>query len=168
MSGLTVRSLMVSDPVALAPTDTLRFAAGVLSSIGAGGAPVMKGDRVVGVVTMTDILEFAAESPAEHSRLAPTEGRSPAAGSEDDSGRMAVTAGPDWDALDEHTVAEVMSLRVLSVAPSAGVNEVARVMEAEGVHRVLVMEGDVLVGIVTALDLVRAVARGDLVARDSE
>jgi CBS domain-containing protein len=166
VNELTVSALMVPDPVTLAPTDTLRFAAGVLSSIGAGGAPVMNGDRVVGVVTMTDILEFAADSPAEHSRLPPALGASPAGGSTHEGGPMAVPEGPDWDVLDEHTVAEVMSFRVLSVPPSAGARDVARVMESEDVHRVLVMEGDALVGIVTALDLVRAVARGDLVPRD--
>ena len=77
-------------------------------------------------------------------------------------GDMAVPASAEWDALDEHTVAEVMSHRILSVAPAADVTEVARRMDAEGVHRVMVMDGDVLLGIVTALDLARAVARGEL------
>jgi CBS domain-containing protein len=77
---------------------------------------------------------------------------------------MAVPAGPEWDALDEHTVAQVMSLRILSVSPDSDVRTLAERMDADGVHRLLVMEEDVLVGIVTALDLVRAVARGDLVS----
>jgi CBS domain-containing protein len=53
-----------------------------------------------------------------------------------------------------------MSLRILSVSPGATLTEVARLMEGEAVHRLLVMEGDALLGIVSALDLVRAMARG--------
>jgi CBS domain-containing protein len=154
---LTARDLMSPDPVALAPTDTLRFAAGVLSSIGAGGSPVLEGERVVGVVTLTDILEFAADNPSLPGEKAD--------GSRT-HGDMAVPQGPDWDALDEHTVAEVMSLRILSVPPLADVRTVAQLMDGERVHRVLVLEEDVVVGIVTALDVVRAVARGDLASRE--
>jgi CBS domain-containing protein len=145
---LTARDVMSPDPVALAPTDTLRFAAGVLTTIDAGGAPVMDDDRVVGFLSVTDIVEFAAEPPPLTKYGAP-------------HGPMAVPESPEWDALDEHTVAEVMSLRILSVAPGASLTEVARLMEGEAVHRLLVMEGDALLGILSALDLVRATARGE-------
>jgi CBS domain-containing protein len=151
---LCARDLMTPDPVVLAPTDTLRFAAGVLTSIGTGGAPVMDGERVVGVISITDIVEFAADNPS-----APGDPVSSAR----PHGEMAVPAGPGWDALDEHTVAEVMSLRILSVPPAAEVRALAELMDGEGVHRLLVMDEEVLVGIVTASDLVRAVARGDLI-----
>ena len=156
MTGvLCARDLMTPDPVVLSPTDTLRFAAGVLTSIGTGGAPVMNGEHVVGVISMTDIVEFAADNPSSPGD--PVSSARP-------HSEMAVPAGPEWDALDEHTVAEVMSLRILSVSPTADVRTLAQLMDAEGVHRLLVMEDDALVGIVTSLDLVRAVARGDLIS----
>jgi CBS domain-containing protein len=157
---LSIRDLMVPDPVTLAPTDTLRFAAGVLSELGVGGAPVVVEERVKGVVTMTDILEFAADNPT-----GPSTGERPAEEVDDAGGSMAVPESADWDALDEHTVAEVMSRRILSVGPDDEAEKAAQLMAAESVHRVLVMEGERLLGIVTAWDVVLAVARGDLVPR---
>ena len=84
---IAIRHLMTADPVTLAPTDTLRFAAGVLSSIGAGGAPVTQGSRVVGIVTMTDILDFAAHHPSP-SGSPPAERDAAPGGSVDGAARM--------------------------------------------------------------------------------
>ena len=162
---LQVRDLMVPDPVTLDPGDTLRFASGVLTSIGAGGAPVLKADRVIGVLSMTDILDFAANHPTP----APPDTRRRDLGEEtqeEADTAMAAPEGPEWDVLDEHTVAEVMSMRVLALPPAASVTEAAQLMESAGVRRILVMEGPQLVGILTARDLVQAMARGDLVPRE--
>jgi CBS domain-containing protein len=167
---------MIPDPVCLAPTDTLRFAAGVLTSIGAGGAPVTAEERLVGVITMTDILDFAVDNPSgpeispgsASSRGDAGESfasRSPE-GRDDDTGApgsMAVPKSPDWDSLDEHTVAEVMSRRILSLPPDADARDAVRLMDRESVHRVLVLDRGELVGIVSAWDVVRSVARGEFV-----
>jgi CBS domain-containing protein len=158
---IAIRDLMTPDPMTLAPTDTLRYAAGVLTSIGAGGAPVTRGETVVGVLTMTDILDFAANHPSVPTPRIPRGADVP----DRQSAPMAAPEGPEWDVLDEHTVQEVMSLRVLGLPPTADAREAARMMEEEGVHRVLVMEGARLLGILSAWDLVRAVARGDLASR---
>jgi CBS domain-containing protein len=163
---ITVRDLMTPDPVTVEPGDTLRFAAGVLTALGAGGAPVLKENRVVGVLTMTDILDFAANHPSAPTPRPVPVGRE--AASADVSSAMAVPESAEWDVLDEHTVAEVMSLRVLALAPGADVREAARLMESEGTHRVVVMEGPGLVGILTAWDLVRAIARGDFIVQGSD
>jgi CBS domain-containing protein len=164
---------MIRDPVCLAPTDTLRFAAGVLTAIGASGAPVTDGERLVGVISMTDILEFAVDNPSlpdlpvGRGAKGPSEETRRGASPEEDASRgtrsMAVPKSPDWDSLDEHTVAEVMSLRILSLPPGADAVEAVRLMDRASVHRVLVLEGSELVGIVTAWDVVRSVARGEFV-----
>lgn len=51
-----------------------------------------------------------------------------------------------------------MTRGLLSLRPDADVSEAARRMVIGGVHRLLVMEDDRLVGLVTASDIVRAVA----------
>ncbi len=183
---LTVRDLMAPDPITLEQEETLRSAAELLTDAGVGGAPVVQGDRVVGVVSLTDILTFEAGEPGVPTYRPDLTGPYDDGGDGDETelledtgsrwfvemwqdagsdvtGRMDEAEGPEWDALDEHTVAEVMSRRVLSVAPDAPLEEAARVMSADNVHRVLVVEGGVAVGILTASDLVRAVARGVLV-----
>src|SRR5438046_4837259 len=58
-------------------------------------------------------------------------------------------------------VADVMTQRPRAVAPQTPLTEVAKVMEAEDVGLVPVVEGDRLVGIVTDRDIVvRAIAKG--------
>ena len=58
-------------------------------------------------------------------------------------------------------VADVMTQRPRAVAPQTPLTEVAKVMEAEDVGAVPLVEGDRLVGIVTDRDIVvRAIAKG--------
>jgi CBS domain-containing protein len=59
------------------------------------------------------------------------------------------------------TVAEAMTAPAVTVAPGAPVAEAARRIVDHGVRRLPVVEGDVLVGIVTRSDLMRALVRPD-------
>ncbi|MBX6330644.1 MAG: CBS domain-containing protein [Gemmatimonadaceae bacterium] len=71
---------------------------------------------------------------------------------------LASPAGPEWAALDEHTVAEAMNTSLIALGSDADVTEAAKLMERFGIHRVLVMDGGRLVGLVSALDVAKAVA----------
>lgn len=179
--GLRVREVMVADPVTLEPEDSLRSAADLLTSSGVGGAPVVSGRRVLGVVSLTDILTFEADDPGvptyrpelmgpldEDPLETPEVLDEPTrwfvelwedAGA-DAAARFTDSAGPEWDPLDEHTVAEVMSRVVIGVAPTATVADAARLMEEKRVHRLLVLEDGALMGILTTWDVMRTVARG--------
>ncbi|HZD06036.1 MAG TPA: CBS domain-containing protein [Longimicrobiales bacterium] len=183
---LSVRELMTPDPVTLESDETLRSAAEALVDAGVSGAPVTRGGDVVGVVSLTDILSFEADEPGVPTHrpelLGPLEEEyagEPEALEEplrwllelwedvpaDVVTRIAGPEGPEWDALDEHTVDEVMSRVVFSVEPRDTVMEAARRMTKHGVHRLLVVEDGEAVGILSASDLVRAVAGGLLVPR---
>ena len=54
------------------------------------------------------------------------------------------------------TVGELMKRNVVSVSPDADATEVTREMQKAQVRRVLVVEGDRLVGIISTADLARA------------
>jgi CBS domain-containing protein len=55
-----------------------------------------------------------------------------------------------------------MTTELLAVSGDRPVREVAQMMVARGVHRLLVTEGHRLLGLLTTLDLVRAIADGKL------
>jgi signal-transduction protein with cAMP-binding, CBS, and nucleotidyltransferase domain len=57
-------------------------------------------------------------------------------------------------------VHDVMIDDILSVVPDATLQEVAKVMLERPVHRVLVMEGGALLGLISSLDLLRLFAEG--------
>jgi CBS domain-containing protein len=184
----TVRQLMRAAPLTLEPDESLRAAAELLSWAGVSGAPVMSGGRVVGVVSLSDVLGFEVEEPGvptyrpemvghleEDTLTAPEVLEEPAGRwfveMWEDSGSDVVSRidhpeGPEWDSLDAHTVSEVMSRTVIGVAPDATPRQAAELMEEKRVHRVLVLDDDALVGILTTWDIVRAVAAGTLVDRD--
>jgi len=53
-----------------------------------------------------------------------------------------------------------MSRWVVSVAPETSVVTAARLMTSSRIHRVVVLDGDRLCGVLSTLDLVRAVGQG--------
>jgi CBS domain-containing protein len=178
----TVRDIMASEPVTLGEHLTLREAIDLLSDARVSGAPVIAGTAVVGVASRTDILGFVADSPAIPRERADVvefgevgvsvseslDDESPAAyyadrwmDSEADVwSRITQSESPDWDRLDEHSVAEVMTRRIVSIEPEASVEDAARLMVDREIHRLLVMEGRELLGVVSTMDIVRAVAEG--------
>jgi predicted transcriptional regulator len=176
---LTVRDIMTADPVTVSAQATLRTAVELLAAHGISGMPVLSGDDVVGTLSAGNIISFEATTPGVPTeRIAddvwyddvPTiddDGSSPGlsyfAELYEDAGadvveRFRAADTPEWDVLSEHTVEEAMSRELLALAPSASADQAAEYMRATGVHRVLVVEGTRLLGIVTTMDITRAFA----------
>jgi CBS domain-containing protein len=180
-AGPRLHELMTTEVVTLSPEDTLREAVGVLAGRRISGVPVLEGQTVVGVVSATDILEFASSTPAVPGtqpeamnwgewESAPEEGEGEEPASShfvelwDDAGaatdeRFRETRGPEWDLLAEHTVSEIMSRRIHALPPDALVTEAAAEMLRTGTHRILVMQEDRLLGVVSTTDIMRAMVR---------
>jgi CBS-domain-containing membrane protein len=73
--------------------------------------------------------------------------------------RLATPSTPEWNALEEHTVGEAMTcMPLVTLGPDASAEAAAELMRTKGIHRVLVTEAGELVGIVSALDIVKAAA----------
>ena len=178
---LRLRDIMTRDVVTLDAQMTLRDALEVLASRHISGAPVLEGDRIVGVFSAMDAIEFLATTPGVPDVVerqdegepgavdAPEEGGSDAAAAYfvdfwSDAGADVVERFHDvnaaaWDLLSEHTVSEAMSRSLVAFGPSADARVAADAMQRAHAHRVLVMDGARLVGIVSALDIARAVAQ---------
>jgi CBS domain-containing protein len=189
---LKLRDMMTTDVIALTPQTCLRDALETLGKRHVSGAPVVSGDRLVGVVTTTDLMNLAAALPGvptereatgewgvwddEASAEAEAERENEPASAYfaefwDDAGaevveRASRVEGPEWDVLEEHDVEEAMThAPLVTLPPSADVEAAARLMTEKGIHRVLVLDGDKLVGIVSALDVAKAVAQHRVVRR---
>jgi CBS domain-containing protein len=178
---LKLSDIMTRSVMTFSPETTLRDASDALAARHLGGAPVVAGRKVVGVISMTDILDFQASMPPtpadravpmdwdafdEHSSRRETEG-DPAAifftelwnDERVELGtRFDQAPSPEGDPLAAYTVAEVMTRRVRALGPDADVEEAADVMQRLHIHRVLVMGGDELLGIVSTMDIASAVA----------
>ena len=177
---LQVRDAMTREVLTVTPDTTLREAAELFVSRHVSGAPVIEGQRVVGVVSATDVLEFVATHPpvprqrvdsreiGEWAERPESEPGDAAPGAyfadlwpESDAEmteRFADTEGPEWDVFAEHTVEEVMTRSVCSVQSKSSVASAAEQMKTAGVHRLLVIDDGELVGIITSTDVTRAAA----------
>lgn len=189
---LRLRDIMTRELVTFAPDLSLREAADALLERHLSAAPVVAGGRLLGVISTPDILGFVASAPPppaperddEDDWAADVEGAPEPDEMEEDepSGRWFAELSsatddelverfgespgpPPHDLLAQHTVADAMTHGARSLPPDAGVDEAADLMRREGIHRVLVVEDEKLLGLVSALDIARAVADHQLLVR---
>ena len=177
---LQVSQAMTGDVITVSPELGVRDAMELFVARHVSGAPVVGDGKVLGVVTLTDLVALAANTPGAPTLRPPRaepviddaeepflEGEEPPAVyfSElwDDAGadvaeRMGTPESPEWNVLDNLTVRDAMTDEVLRVAPDADVVTAAAFMQKHRVHRVLVMDGDELLGILSTSDVARVVA----------
>lgn len=89
--------------------------------------------RMVGVVSSTDILTCEAEA-------------------EDSTAREAL--------FEDTIVRDIMTLHPLTVSPDTDIKEAAQQMLYAEVHRLFVVNGERVVGVISTTDIMRAVATG--------
>ena len=142
-----VFELMNPDVVSLRPDQSVAEAQQLLAARSVSGAPVVdESGRVLGVVSQNDLVRTAAHpDTAEHSGQFFSSVEDYA-----DLGATPVQAG-------SIRVSEVMTKRVFSVNRDTGVAVAANIMRERRIHRLLVTDRGVLVGIVSSLDLLRVV-----------
>ena len=185
---LRLRDIMTTELLTLSPETSVRDAMESLAARHVSGAPVVAGTKVVGVVSASDLLAFSSElrDQTERSESADVlEGAAPenrwdandeptsaffvelwTEGDSDVNERMAHFDAPWWSVLGGHDVSEVMSRAIRALAPDTPVEEAAEYLRDDGIHRVLVMDGDRLVGIVSTSDIANAVADHTITTSD--
>lgn len=143
-----VADYMSTKIVSLAPESTVRDAERVLAEHGIGGAPVLdERGCVLGVVSQRDLVRIEA-TPA-------TAGETGTFYTDMEELRDLAEVPVERHGTPVETI---MNRSVLEISPQADVAEAARTMREHRVHRLLVTEDGVLVGILSALDLLRALA----------
>lgn len=184
---LRLRDIMTRELVTVSPELSLRDAVDLLTTRHITGAPVVAGGKVVGVVSLTDLAEFAASTPGVPTQRQEVaewgdfenavdwfDGEEPPSAfflqlwddaGADVSERMSEADSPEWNVLEAHTVAEVMNRKVAALSSETPVEHAATVMRRAAIHRVLVMDNGNLLGVVTTTDIADAVADHKLTTR---
>ena len=146
------RGLMQTNIARLTTTDPVKEAVGVLEEYRIGGAPVFdEGGKLVGFFTLTDVARsehFHGESLGERQPDFDIDVEDPGLGREDYSP----------DVLGRELVQDWMNPSVIYVGPDASLSEVCRTMVSEHIHRVVVIDGNKLCGILSSFDVVRFLA----------
>ncbi|MDH3592919.1 MAG: CBS domain-containing protein [Planctomycetota bacterium] len=132
---MTAKDVMTRELLTVTPATPLREFARLCAEDNVSGAPVVRVDgALVGIISRTDLMRRLLEDDPMFGGSSPAEGL-PSIGE------------------DNRQVADVMETKVVSVAPDTPVHEVAELMVEDRIHRVLVVENDEPVGIITSLDL---------------
>lgn len=166
LSRVTARDIMRTELVTLSPDDTIEDALAQLSDAGVTGAPVLRGDgRLIGALTLTDIAQpehtdkdRMRTRPGEEVMVTTTNAEADEFEEEEE---IATKEDYSPELLGQTLVSEWMSDRVVAVSPDASVRTLCRTLLDDGVHRVFVTDHGKLVGVVSAMDVIRLVAERD-------
>ena len=137
---MLVREIMTSPAYRVHEGATIEAALQVMATAKVSSLPVVDPDgQVVGIISEADLLKDRLEpDPRAHMRL------------------MAPPSGPMLA-----TVTQVMTARPYTVREDHDVAELARTFARTGWKSVPVVRGDVLLGVVSRSDVIRAMARPD-------
>ena len=152
MKDLTAADIMQPNVVTVKEDTSVRELAELLSKKKISGAPVVDDqNRVVGIVSEGDLVLQDAEIHFPHyiELLGNIIYLESVKKYEERLRKVAAAS-----------VSEIMTTDVISVQKGASVHEVATLMTDKKVNRLPVLDGNILVGIVTRADLVRAVSKG--------
>jgi len=144
------KDIMQTKLVTIADQASLADLEQLLSDYKIGGVPVTdEAGHIVGVVSLRDLVDRYAEDPDARPQGAP---------------HFYLGLGendwvpPEGTSGGEGIVADVMTAQLHTVAHDATLPVLARKMVELGLHRVLVEEGRKVVGMVTTMDVMGAVA----------
>lgn len=118
------------------------------------GCPVVEGDRVVGVVSKSDLTRhlLVAQSRAEEVSDYYRDPATPAEAVVDDIGAMS------GGLMQSVRVRDLMSQKLICVDPECSIKQAAQKLLEHRVHRLPVLHKGRLVGVLSSQDVVRAVA----------
>lgn len=151
LSGLTAGDIMQKDVVTIREEATMQELAELLSVNRISGVPVIdEMNRVVGIATEGDLVAIDAEIHFPHYiQFLDSVIFLESVKKFDERLRKAAA----------YRVREIMTTEVVSVQQDEKLEKVATLMTDNEINRLPVLNGDVLVGIVTRADVVRAMSQ---------
>jgi CBS domain-containing protein len=148
-----VKDLMATDVVAIPITATVTEAAEILREAEVSGAPVV--DRTgtpIGVISIADLAFGWGHAEAERQRVFYRAS----------TGEYLPFIEDEASKFGECPVRRVMMPLVFSVRKDDPVRKAAALMRTERIHRVIVLDGTRLIGVLSAWDIAAAVGSGEL------
>lgn len=128
---IPVSKIMTTSLITLKSTDGLDEAEHLFKKHRIRHIPVIEGEKIVGMLSLTDLLRISFADGAYR---------------EEDNVEAAV--------YNMFTIPQVMARNLASVSPDTNIKEVAEILASNEFHALPVVENEKLVGIVTTTDLI--------------
>lgn len=126
---MLVRTYMTHDPVTVSPDDSFPDAMHIIRKYDIRHIPVLKNDRLVGIIVESDLLSNQP-SPA-----------------------TSLSVHEIYSLLEKLRINQIMTRPVITVEGNCPMEEAARIMVENSISCLPVMEGETLVGIITETDI---------------
>jgi len=127
-----VSTIMTKNVIKLNVTDDLTKAEMLFKKHHIRHIPVVNSNKIIGMLSYTDLLRISFVDAVD-----------------DDDEVVDVTV------YNMFTVEQVMAKKLVTVAPETTIKEVAEILSSREFHALPVVEGDLLVGIVTTTDIIK-------------
>ncbi|MBX9752355.1 MAG: CBS domain-containing protein [Roseococcus sp.] len=151
------KDLMTPNPLVIAPETPVIAIAELLASRGISAVPVVDSEGVPqGIVTEGDLIRRLADRPP---------------GARGWFLKVLGSSAPQVERFAKahgKTAQDVMTKELVTVSETETVEHIAQLMEQKNIRRVLVMQGNHLVGIVSRADLLRALLRGEVTPQETQ
>lgn len=151
-----VREIMNPNVIFFNPENTIFEVARVLCEKNISGAPVVDKEKVVGIVSTSDIVRFVKMKlklgkvheipslPLLFLDLIKT-------------GKDYIQLKKEIARISEVKIKKIMSKKIVSISPEASIFDAASLMEKHDINRLPVIENGKLVGIVARADIIKAI-----------
>ena len=152
MKDLTAADIMRSPVLTVKEDDSVQELAALLAKKKISGTPVLNNqNRVVGIVSEGDLVSQGADIHFPHyiELLGNIIYLESIKKYEERLEKAAASS-----------VREIMTTEVITVQKEAPLHEIATLLTDRKVNRLPVLDGDILIGIITRADMVRAMAKG--------
>ncbi|MCD6403028.1 MAG: CBS domain-containing protein [Candidatus Aenigmarchaeota archaeon] len=156
-----VREVMNKDVVYFSPDDSIFEVAKILAELDISGGPVVEKGKVVGVITLSDILRYISiKTSIEPKIINPSLSELILRLLE--LGKNQLEFKKEMEKIKSFKVKDVMTKKVITIHPDADLIEAATLLEKHKINRLPVVDKKGrLKGIIARADLVKAIVMED-------
>ncbi len=154
----TVKDFMNENVVCLSPDDTIFDAAKILSQLNIAGAPVVKNDKIVGIVSISDMIKFIDIKLGKLPKI-DTPGLSTLLLALVQMQKVRSDFKKELEKITKTKIKEVMTKNVIIISSSQTMIDVAELIEKHDVNRLPVVDNGKIVGIVARADIIKSLIR---------
>ena len=151
----TVKKFMNENVICLSPDDTIFDAARILSQSNIAGAPVVEKDKIVGIISISDIIRFIDIKMGKLPRIQ-TPGLSTLLLALIQMQKVRSDFKKELKKITATKIKDVMTKDVITVSPSQTIIDVAELMEKHDINRLPVVDDGKIVGIVARADVIKS------------
>jgi CBS domain-containing protein len=142
---MKAKDIMKKRVVAIRPEMLVQEVAQVFDDKGISGAPVIDNQgHLLGVVSKSDLVHHQRDGEGDHFSFYKA-----------GSGVEVLPKGYHMELPDRTRVREIMTPVIIQAKESTPVRDIARMMRRKHIHRVFIMEGKKMKGVVTTMDLLK-------------